>query len=189
MYMRYKKSRRGSQSRYQFVEQVSLFGRHVGFIHWLLERQTSTSQKEPYLWHLPIESALNNAEYEGTKYQGSTLVIELKPKQQKTLELYEMLDVWGYSYSGWTPILLHLSGLFVDADPKKVDRNDFSIRDDEKDDPIYEVLYLDGSVSNGKLVGRWNAPPVSPTNAALLWPDTLNYFVRCIRERTPGVID
>ena len=97
--------------------------------------------------------------------------------------------VWGYSDSGWSPILLRLSGLFVDADPTTVNRNNFNIADSDREEPIHEILYLDGSVSNGKLSGRWNAPPASPTNAALLWPETLHYFIDCIRERTPEIFE
>ena len=187
MYARYVKSRlSSSDTRYQFAEQVSLFGRNNGFIPWLLQLQIPTSQSEPYLWQLDVQKVLS-----GTKeYKGSTLVIDLKPKQHKTnVSLYEVMDVWGYSSSSWTPVLLHLNGLFVDADPASVNRNDFTISDSEIDGPIYEVLYLDGSVENGKIVGTWNAPPASPTNAALLWPETLNYFVQCIRERTPDILD
>jgi hypothetical protein len=53
----------------------------------------------------------------------------------------------GYSSHGWTPILLHLSGVFVDADPRKVDRYDFRMHDDERDEP---------SVSKGKLADSGN---------------------------------
>lgn len=69
-----------------------------------------------------------------------------------------------------------------------VDRNSFVRKDDVIDGAIYEFLYLDGSVTGGKLSGQWVPPPASPTNAALLWPDTLNYFFQCIRTRTPGVL-
>ncbi len=117
-------------------------------------------------------------------------MIDLKPKQHKTnVSLYEVLDVWGYSSNGWTPILLHLGGLFVDIDPKSINRNDFTISESKIAGPIYEVLYLNGPLENGKLIKTWNTPPVSPTNAALLWPDTLNFFMQCIRERTPEVLD
>jgi hypothetical protein len=81
-----------------------------------------------------------------------------------------------------------LVGLFVDADPSSINRKDFTASDSEIERPIYEILYLVGSIKDGKLVGTWNAPPASPTNAALLWPDTLNYFVKCIRECTPDVL-
>ncbi len=189
MYARYQKRRSNGVTSYSFAEQCSLFGCNEGFIPWLLARQIPSSQGEPYKWHLPIQASLNGAEWNGIDYRGSTLIIDLKPKQNKTnLSLYEILDVWGYSYSGWSPILLHLSGLFVDADPTVINRNDFRVTDSERDEPIYEVLCLDGSVSNGKLTGRWNAPPASPTNAALLWPDKLRYFIECVRKRTPQVI-
>ena len=184
MYTRYERIHTHGRSSYRFVEQCSLFGCNHGYIPWLLGKRTRSAQGEPYKWHIPVQLALDS-----TEYRGSTLVIDLKPKQQKTnLSLYEVLDVWGYSDSGWSPILLHLSGLFVDADPATIDRNDFSVADGDREEPIYEVLYLDGSVSKGKLTGRWNAPPASPTTAALLWPDTLRYFIDCIRKRTPEVL-
>jgi len=187
MYARYNKSQiENGVFRYEFAKQISLFGCNNGFIPWLLQLQTQSDKNEPYLWHLNVQEALALTD----EYPNSTLVIDLKPKQNKTnLSLYELLDVWGYSYSGWTPILLHLEGLFVDADPNSVNRNDFVKAENEIEGPIYEVLYLDGSVENGKIVGTWNAPPASPTNAALLWPDTLDYFVQCIRECTPGVLN
>lgn len=184
MYMRYMRERERGRSVYQFVEPCSLFGCNKGFIPRLLRRRISSSQGEPYKWHLPIQDSLSDI-----GYTGSTLIIDLKPKQNKdNLSLYEVLDVWGYSDTGWTPILLHLSGLFVDEDPKMVDRNKFVINDSDRDEPIYEFMYLDGSVADGQLVGRWNAPPASPTNAALLWPEPLAYFFTSIRRRTPGVL-
>lgn len=184
VYALYKKNQQKDQTRYQFLQKVPLFGCYQGFIPRLLGKQVPDGQKEPYLWHLQIENALAEAEY-----PNSTLVIDPRPNQKKTnLSLYEVLEVWGYSAAGWTPILLHLSRLFVDEDPQKFDRNDFWIRAEKRDEPIYAVLYLDGTISSGKFIGRWNAPPGSPTNTALLWPDTLRYFFRCIREQIPHML-
>jgi hypothetical protein len=56
------------------------------------------------------------------------------------------------------------------------------------DQPIYEVLHMYGSVHGGRLTGAWTAPGPSSTNAALLWPDTLSYFVASIRACTPDVL-
>jgi hypothetical protein len=98
------------------------------------------------------------------------------------------MDVWGYSADGWSPILLRLNGLFVDENPSAVNREDFVRKDNDIDGPIYEFLYLDGSIKDGKLSGLWVPPPASPTNAALLWPKTINYFFQCIRSRTPDVL-
>ena len=163
MYARYLKEREPGSSSYQFVEQCSLFGCNEGFIPWLLNRRISSSQGEPYKWRLPIQDSLNGAKSNDTDYTGSTLIIDLKPKQnKKNLSLYEVLDVWGYSDEGWPPILLHLSGLFVDADPNMVDRNKFFINDSDRDEPIYEFMYLDGSVADGRLEGRWKRASREP---------------------------
>jgi len=101
--------------------------------------------------------------------------------------LYELLDVWGYSDEGWCPILLLLGSLFVDVNPSDVNRNDFTRSGSGFDEPVYEFLYLSGSVKGGKLVGTWSPPPSSPTNAALLLPEPLKYFLDCIRARTPHI--
>ena len=178
MYMRYLKSDQNGKDQYSFAEQICLFGCNEGFIPWLLQKKMVPTQEEPYLWHVNIAHSMD-----ATEYRSSAIIIDLKPKQKKSnLSLYELEDVWGYSDSGWTPILLRLSGLFIDADPRIVNRNEFCIRDRERIGPIYEFLYLAGSVSSGKLIGGWTAPPASPTNAALLFPDTLRYFLKCIAD-------
>jgi len=190
MYARYIRTRVGTDAtRYQLQEQrISLFGCNNGYIPWLLRLKIPTGQNEPYLWHVNVVSELGAH----PDYLNSTLVIDLKPKQNKTnLSLYEVMDVWGYSSDGWSPILLRLNGLFVDEDPSIINRKRkyFVRKDDEVDGPIYEFLYLVGSVNKGKIVGTWVPPPASPTNAALLWPNTLNYFVQCIRSCTPDVLN
>jgi len=184
MYAFYNKIIEADRSRFTFSKRISLFGCNVGLIPRLLREYILPDQGEPYPWHLSISKTLLES-----GYPNLTILIDLKPKQNKdNLSLYELMDVWGYSSSGWTPILLHLSGLFVDEDPSKYDRNDFWIEDSRRDEPIYEFLYIQGSVSNGKLSGSWTSPPVSPTNAALLWPSTLIYFIECIKKRTPDIL-
>jgi hypothetical protein len=165
----------GDATRYQLQEQVSLFGCNNGFIPWLLSLKVPPGQGEPYAWHVDVVNELGAH----PDYSASTLIIDLKPKQNKrNLSLYEVLDVWGYASWNWSPILLRLSGLFVDAAPARINRRSFVRKDAGVDSPIYEFLYLVGSVKRGKLVGPWTTPPASPTNAALLWPDTLRYSFR-----------
>lgn len=165
--------------------EISLFGCNNGFIPWLLEFKVPPNQNEPYRWHIDVLPELNAQ----PDYRGGTLIIDLKPKQNKTnISLYEVLDVWGWSQDDWTPILLRLNGLFTDDRPETINREDFVRADADISGPIYEFLYLTGSVKNGKLHGPWVPPNASPTNAALLWPETLNYFFQCIRERTPEVL-
>ncbi len=184
MFALYKKDCRPGLSSYQFMEKCSLFGCNSGFLPWLLGKRIPVGQSEPFKWHLPIGRALDETD----EYAGSVLIIDLKPNRRDTnLSLYELVDVWGCSYAEWTPILLHLSGLFVDADPSVASREAFEVADADRDEPIYEFLYLNGGVLEGKLKGPWTAPPTSPTNGALLWPDALGYFLRCIHQRTPQI--
>lgn len=187
MYALYKRTRLDiNATRYEFKKQISLFGCNKGFIPWLLGLKLLPGQEEPYKWHLDVVGELGRH----PDYLDCTLLIDLKPKQNKTnLSLYEVMDVWGYSDSGWTPILLRLNGLFIDNDPLLVNRNEFNRMDNDLDGPIYEFLYINGSVTGGKIKGSWVPPPASPTNAALLWPQALNYFVQSIRSRTPDVLE
>lgn len=191
MYSRYNKVCINSTTyRFNFIENVSLFGNKNGYIPWILKDIIAQyrNKDEPFRWHINIDKDLN-ATYD-YKDSNSCLVIDLKPKQSKdNLSLYEVLDIWGYSSSGWTPIMLLLKGLFIDEDPNNFDRDAFTIDNYNLDNPIYEFLYLDGSVENGELVGKWTAPPVSPTNAVLLFPDTLNYFFNEILKKTPNILN
>lgn len=187
VYTLYRRTKVGKNStRYEKIEKISLFGCNEGFIPWLLAFKIPPTQNEPYGWHVDILPELDAQ----PDYRSGSLIIDLKPKQTKTnVSLYEVLDVWGWSESGWTPVLLRLNGLFMDESPETMNREDFVRDDADIQGPIYEFLYLAGSVNNGTLDGLWVPPPASPTNAALLWPEPLNYFFQCIRERTPEVFN
>jgi len=185
-FKQYFKSRIGPDtSSYELREDIHLFGCNIGLIPLLLRLKLPPAQGEPCTWHLDLLSDLAVH----PKYASSALVIDLKPKQSKTtLHLYELLDIWGSSHGGWTAILLHLNALFVDEDPSFVNINSFIRKDTEIMGPIYEFLYINGSVQEGRLSGKWTPPQSSPTNAPLLWPDDLKYFFTCIRDTTPDVL-
>lgn len=185
MYFLYKKTRTDAGIRYDEIEKVCLFGCKQGYIPWLLQHKLKPNDNEPFKWHIDVLADLHNQNEDG--FQDTTLVIDLKPKQNKTnTSLYEVMDVWGYSADVWSPVMLRLTGLFIDAPP--VNRQSFTLSEEEKTGPIYEFLYVDGTVRGGKIIGKWNPPPVSPTNAALLFPEALNYFIQCIHKTTPAVI-
>lgn len=187
MYSLYSKEPGGSGTRFNLAtEPICLFGCVQGMIPKMMLKRASGSITEPAKWQVPIEDALLK---DGRP--GHTIVINLKPKLAKeTLCLYELEHVWGLSSHGWTKILLLLRGLLVDVDPTERDRKDFTLNEHQLQEhfPIYEVLYLAGTVSRGKLQGRWTAPPASPTNAVLMWPETLRYFTQCIQTHTPEVL-
>jgi hypothetical protein len=113
----------------------------------------------------------------------STLIIDLKPRDvEPNLSLYELVRVWGYSADEWTPIMLQLRALFVDDDPSRFDRQKFTRSTSENTEPIFSFLYLSGSIQGGELTGKWTTPPSSPTNSALLWPKSLDHFLKGIES-------
>lgn len=171
MYALYTKDSENDGFRYCFVQPVSLFGCNIGYIPILLRLVTPSGQKEPYAWHINVVKRLAER-----GQGGHALLINLKPNDATNLSLYELADIWGYSDSGWTPILMHLRGLFVDEDPNNFNVRDFHRSAIEVEDPIFSMMYLSGTVQDGNLRGRWTAPRASATNSVLLWPHTFKYF-------------
>ena len=180
MYYLYQRTNVGKNStRYQTKEkQVALFGRNEGFIPWLLAFKIPPEQSEPYSWHINVLSELDAQ----PETRSTSLVIDLSPNRPTT-NFYELLDVWGWSEDGWTPLLLRLNGLFVDDDPKIKQQPDFVRDAADIAGPIYEFVYVAGTVKNGKLDGRWMPP--GPLQAVVLWPEPLNYFSSPSVSRRP----
>jgi hypothetical protein len=181
MYGLYQKQNSVDGTRYVFVEEVSLFGCNVGWIPRLLRPLVPTNQSEPYTWQIEICSSLERA-----GKQDHSLIINLKPKG-KQLSLYEVVNVWGYSDSTWTPIMMHLRGLFEEAERPEVNEKDFTRTNSEVADPIFSMTYLSGSVSSGKLSGKWITPVQSSTNSVLLGTDTFRYFIGEANKITQGL--
>jgi hypothetical protein len=121
MYALYEKNVEDHTTRYKFKEKASLFGRISGYIPNFLTASLKGSESEPFPWHIDVANAFGLA-----GQSGHTLIINLKPNSaQPNLSLYEVIGVWGLSNNGWTPVMLHLRGLLVDADPSGLDENDF----------------------------------------------------------------
>jgi len=183
MYALYSKLPQGMGHRYTFKKQVSLFGCNSGYIPYLLKAGLSNTATEPFPWHVNIDRAMNSI-----GEIGDTLIINLKPNSSApNLSLYEVADVWGYSSSGWTPVMFYLKGLFVDEDPASFNETDFTRQIAEIEDPIFSMMYLAGTVRAGNIEGRWTPPGPTPTNSVLLWPDTFEFFAdeaKKIMQRT-----
>src|SRR4051794_28517130 len=115
MYALYGKTASGGSHRYPFGEGVSLFGCNHGYIPWLLTETMAEAASEPLTWHLAVDAGL-----QAVGQGGSTLIINLKPNAKDgNLSLYEVIEVFGFSSSGWTPVMLYLRGLFVDENPAR----------------------------------------------------------------------
>ena len=108
------------------------------------------------------------------------VIINLKPKNEEAINLYKIQDIYGYSNSSWTPIMLRLKAIFVDVIAPSIDKNSFT--EPVKPAIVHTFLYAKGSVKDNKIDGTWIAPPISATNSALLWPDALSYFVSVIHS-------
>jgi len=178
MYALYEKQLQGDCHRYCFKTQISLFGCKQGYIPRLLKECLSSSACEPLPWHVNIGMAMK-----AIGSPNDSLVINLKPNNSRpNLSLYEVADVWGYSDYGWTPIMLYLRGLFVDAEPATINDQDFIRSSKEIDDPIFSMMYLTGTVKDGSIQGKWTPPGPSSTNSVLLWPNTFKYFTEKANE-------
>jgi len=183
MYAIYGTKQTESHGEYRFKRETCFFGNRSGLIPKLLRQQLPPDQMEPHSWHLPVARILG----EGAE----TFIINLKPNNKDAAasrSLYELLDVWGFPASGWTPAMLRLRGLVVDGEPRVDDPNGFDLDFIPENRTIYSFLYFVGGVRDGDITGKWTAPRASPTNSALLWPEVLRYFVDQIKEATPEVL-
>lgn len=171
MFMLCDKSETQTDIRYQFRETISIFGCNSGYIPQLLQGIIPSGQSEAFPWTIQIAEALA-----GGGKPGTTILIDLKPGlRENQLSLCELMNVWGYSDTGWTPIMFRLIPLFMDEKLGTRDVNDFVLPRRERDS-VFSMTYMSGSVENGKLSGKWTAPAPGATNSVLLWPKVFKYF-------------
>jgi hypothetical protein len=104
------------------------------------------------------------------------IIINLKPNSKEYISLFELTRVVGNCENGWTQIMLCLRGILVDEDASQYDSNEFEVENKSIQEPIFTMMYLNGTVKDGKIVGRWTTPGASATNSILLWPGVLKYF-------------
>jgi hypothetical protein len=175
MYYIYQEKLENNKIVFKKIEETSLAG--DGLIARYLKKTISNSTTEPYSWHIESNQLFNTLEL-----PGNALVIDLKPKSKTKLSLFKVKNVWGYSSSGWTPIMLELKEIVNDENPNDYNRETVELEKEkyERGDSVFTFLYLRGTIRNGKLVGegRWRFSGPSPTNSVLLWPKVRDYFIR-----------
>jgi hypothetical protein len=159
---------------------TALGGTRTGLIVRALRREAVPKASEPWCWHIKLSDVLASLETATTAF-----VIDLKPANASNVSLYELRDVWGFSYRNpeyqWTPMMLRLRTLLSDESSTRYDKRGFVVHTLD-DRSIFTFLYLDGSVDeDGTFVGRWCFPRPSSTNSVLLWPDAFAYFVEQTR--------
>ena len=177
MYWRYRVELEDKLRKFSAPEPVSLFGCNTGEVVARMRREIPSGQEAPYCWHLDLERV---ASAEHVAY-----LIDLKPNTKNAASLYELRHVWGISHNDWTPVMLLLRGLVVDGPPVAPSREAFEILPDPGHEGIVTFLYLNGSVAAGATKGRWTPASPSPTNSALLWPDSLKWFMAELAKVEP----
>ena len=146
--------------------------------------QQNQGQNAGIGWHLNETNLLSTAtEQEPVLANEYAIVIDLKPNVANNVSLYEIKDIWGFSYSDYTPVALRLETLFVDLNHPNPDAFKERFTDDNcLRDQVHEFLYLQG----GYGFGTWNWGRVGMVNGALLWPDALEFFFTEIQNRIQG---
>lgn len=182
----------GGFSKYIQVRNISLAGTNnviYGALTATNQLQQNRGQNAAIGWHLSESDLLGTATDQ--YLSGSVLpdeyaiVIDLKPGVANNVSLYELKDIWGFSYPDYTPIALRLEPLFVDHEPENSNPDAFKkcFRDNDcLRDQVHEFLYLQGGYNSGK----WLWGRVGMVNGALLWPDALEFFFREIQNRMQG---
>lgn len=128
------------------------------------------SRKTPFPWHATADDIVGELP-DGKA--GQAIIIDLKPRAAHNVSLYQLLDVWGFSYKEWTPLALLLECLFADVrkpDPRKF-KESFRVIE-AKRERVGEFLYLQGGVCGG----TWNWGMIGRVNGTLLWPEAFSYL-------------
>jgi hypothetical protein len=169
---------------HKFVRQVDGLGGGAGpvakHVRGAVVRNELVDQT--FYWHLSERALL--AQYltgpEKANGQDYRLMIDLKPKSEDELLFFQILDVWGCSEPGWTPVMLKLCFLFEAETAERVQEvrkagifvSDVDFRCAEG--LVYEFLYL----KFGWKDGDWGWGTVGSVNGALLFPRHLKFFLK-----------
>lgn len=186
----YKKRCSRGKVRYSLVRQVELFGwsaawNRGGWLPHLLQQHLKPGSAETGpAWHVTcdeIRKALGAAAED--RLEGSALIIEIRPNKATVL-LCEIMELWGYSSDGWTSMMLRLKRL-ASVNPEATDAHCFSVSQHHHD-ASQSILMItctpDGSIQEGKVIGKWPQPAAGLMNSALLCPAGFGYFAHASKR-------
>lgn len=189
-YLYRKTSINGGFSKYIQVRNISLAGTNnviYGSLTATNQLQQNRGQNAAIGWHLSESDLLRTATgqdlSESVLLDKYAIVIDLKPNVANNVSLYAIKDIWGFSYSDYTPIALRIESLFVDHPHQNPNAFKECFKDNNcLRDQVHEFLYLQGGYNSG----TWQWGQVGSVNGALLWPDALEFFFREIQNRMQG---
>jgi hypothetical protein len=155
------------QHHHTLVRQIKLAGRtgplarHAALLN--------PDKAVPFRWHATAAELLP---YLGASPGAQNILIDLKPRA-KDVSVYQLCDVWGFSYEEWTPIELRLQSLFIEKAEPNPSQFKQSFSDAGSDGSLVaEFLYMLGGVNGG----TWNWGMVGRVNGALLWKDAFDFL-------------
>jgi len=172
MYYIYKEEMEDNKVLFRQIKVTHLAGCTNGLIAKYLKKTINNSVTEPYAWHIASDKL-----FKTLCLPGNILVIDIKPNSKEELSLFKIKNIWGYSSSGWTPIMLELKIIVHNKNPDDYNRESVEPENYEESDSVFTLLYLKGTIRNGKLEDKWIFPGRSSTNSVLLWPDARDYFI------------
>lgn len=177
MYAWYKRNNIDGKIILQFDEQCSLGGCNNGVIAQELEKILVPTDTANMGWILSISEIWNSQEF--------SFIIDIKPNSKEVF-LCELDKVYGFSYEQWSPIMLRLKLLHNDVAIEDMDKESFTYP--ENPSVIYTMLYLNGSICNGKLTGTWS-PPFGKITAVLFWPEAMSFFFEEVKKIDPHFLE
>lgn len=159
----------------------SIARRLVQFIGEEAMRQ-SPAEADPLCWHLSgLELLKRSLTIEEQAQIGKyKFIVDVQnalgnPKRKWT-QLFEVLDIWGYSHFGWTPMMWKMHKVFQDDCVACRDQNRWPFTPGK--DVVHEFLYL---LCDHK-GGRRDFGPNGKFNGTLLWPEALAFFIKQIGD-------
>ncbi|HWO57341.1 MAG TPA: hypothetical protein VNN55_07235 [bacterium] len=163
----YSVDRDESRAAFTCLREIRLAGKSSALASFVRKKSPTSA---PYTWHAD-ETALISEIEKATA--DKAIIIDLKPRDLKAVSLFRLHDVWGYSQSEWTVLMLRLEDLYIDhpvADPARFKERFAS--PEAKTSDVFEFLYLLGGVTGG----TWNWGLAGRVNGALLWPKMAAHF-------------
>jgi hypothetical protein len=177
MFALYRKGKKPGQ--WRFHREVNIAGSLAGSISDQA-KMLKPASKEAMPWDLSGEG-LRKAVMEKFGVEGSPVdfrvVIDATWGREDAL-LLEIVNVFGYSYNNWTPLMLQMTELAeVGKRPNGPRTPIESVHFDESESlqHMHEFLYLQCGHALGEGRRAWGRQGF--TNAALLWPDALTHLL------------
>lgn len=176
MYAWYKRNYDNGKLILEFEDYASLAGCNNGIVANELRKILHPSDNADMGWILPIAEKWNEQNY--------SFIIDIKPKSNEFF-ICELDKVVGYSYEGWSPVMLRLKVLYNVFTKAELNREKFLYPDNPE--IIYTMLYLYGSIENGKIIGTWK-PPFGTVTALLFWPEAMTFFFEQVKQLDPDFL-